>query len=98
MNPSAAAAQQGFTAISPIHGSPFRSGVADPGYTPFTTAPLVEAAHAAGLAVVPYVVDDPPTMRHLVGLGVDGLITNRPDLLREVLASEGRELPAPFPG
>jgi glycerophosphoryl diester phosphodiesterase len=94
----ATAAQQGFTAISPIHGSPFRSGVADPGYTPFTTAVLVEAAHAAGLAVVPYVVDDPPTMRHLVGLGVDGLITNRPDLLREVLASAGREVPPSFPG
>ena len=30
--------------------------------------------------------------------GVDGLITNRPDLLREVLASEGLELPESFPG
>jgi glycerophosphoryl diester phosphodiesterase len=94
----ATAAQQGFTAISPIHGSPFRSGVTDPGYTPFTTAALVEATHAAGLAVVPYVVDDEPTMRHLVRLGVDGLITNRPDLLRDVLADEGRDLPPAFPG
>jgi glycerophosphoryl diester phosphodiesterase len=94
----ATAAQQGFTAISPIHGSPFRSGVADPDYTPFTTAALVEAAHGAGLAVVPYVVDDEPTMRHLVRLGVDGLITNRPDLLRDVLADEGRDLPPAFPG
>jgi glycerophosphoryl diester phosphodiesterase len=92
------AAQQGFTAISPIHGSPFRSGVADPDYTPFTTRALVEAAHATGLAVVPYVVDDPPTMQHLVRLGVDGLITNRPDLLRDVLAGEGRDLPPAFPG
>lgn len=94
----ATAGQQGFTAISPIHGSPFRSGVADPGYTPFTTAALVAATHAAGLAVVPYVVDDEPTMRHLVRLGVDGLITNRPDLLRDVLAEEGRDLPSAFPG
>jgi glycerophosphoryl diester phosphodiesterase len=94
----ATAAQQGFTAISPIHGSPYRSGVADPGYTPFTTATLVEEAHAAGLAVVPYVVDDAPTMQHLVGLGVDGLITNWPDRLREVLARAGRDLPAAFPG
>ena len=60
--------------------------------------PIATHTLANGLRVVPYVVDDPPTMRHLVGLGVDGLITNRPDLLREVLASEGRELPAPFPG
>ena len=44
------AAAEGFTAISPIHGSPFRSGVTDPAYTPFATAELVDAAHAAGLA------------------------------------------------
>jgi glycerophosphoryl diester phosphodiesterase len=92
------AARQGFTAISPIHGSPFRSGVDDPAYQPFTTAELVDAAHAAGLAVVPYVVDDAPTMRQLVRLGVDGLITNHPERLRDVLAEEGRGLPPAFPG
>jgi glycerophosphoryl diester phosphodiesterase len=92
------AARQGFTAISPIHGSPFRSGVGDPAYRPFATAALVDAAHAAGLAVVPYVVDDAPTMRHLVRLGVDGLITNHPERLRDVLAGEGRDLPPAFPG
>jgi glycerophosphoryl diester phosphodiesterase len=93
-----AAADEGFTAISPIHGSPYASGVDDPAYRPFATAVVVDAAHAAGLAVVPYVVDDAATMRHLVGLGVDGLITNRPERLREVLAAEGRELPPAFPG
>ncbi len=92
----AAAAAQGFTAISPIHGSPYRSGVDDPAYEPYATADLVVAAHAAGLAVIPYVVDDPATMRHMVGLGVDGLITNRPDLLRGVLADEGLEVPPAF--
>jgi glycerophosphoryl diester phosphodiesterase len=93
-----AAADEGFTAVSPIHGSPYTSGVEDPAYRPFTTADLVDAAHAAGLAVLPYVVDDAATMRHLVGLGVDGLITDRPERLREVLACEGRTLPPSFPG
>jgi glycerophosphoryl diester phosphodiesterase len=92
------AAAQGFTAISPIHGSPFLSGVDDPAYQPFATEELIADARAAGLTVIPYVVDDAPTMRHLVRAGVDGLITNRPELLREVLASEGRELPESFPG
>ncbi|GAA5115742.1 glycerophosphodiester phosphodiesterase [Alloalcanivorax gelatiniphagus] len=91
------AAAEGFTAVSPIHGSPMRSGVGDPGYAPFATRELVAAAHACGLAVVPYVVDDTATMRHLVGLGVDGLITNHPERLRDVLAAAGRDLPPAFP-
>ncbi|HEV2797498.1 MAG TPA: glycerophosphodiester phosphodiesterase family protein [Nocardioides sp.] len=92
------AAAEGLTAVSPIHGSPFRSGVADPAYEPFATAALVDAAHAAGLRVIPYVVDDEPTMRHLVRLGVDGLITNHPGRLRDVLDGEGLPLPPAFPG
>jgi glycerophosphoryl diester phosphodiesterase len=92
------AAEEGFTAISPVHGSPYRSGVGDPSYRPFATRALVREAHAAGLAVIPYVVDDEATMRHLVRIGVDGLITNHPGRLREVLAAEGRGLPPAFPG
>jgi glycerophosphoryl diester phosphodiesterase len=92
------AATEGFTAISPVHGSPYRAGVDDPRYRPYTTPDMVAEAHAAGLAVIPYVVDDAPTMRHLVRLGVDGLITNHPERLREVLAAEGRALPPAFPG
>jgi glycerophosphoryl diester phosphodiesterase len=92
------AAVEGFTAISPVHGSPYRSGVGDPSYRPFATRALVREAHAAGLAVIPYVVDDEATMRHLVRIGVDGLITNHPGRLREVLAAEGRGLPPAFPG
>lgn len=91
-----AAAAQGFDAISPIHGAPFLSGVDDPDYRPFVTTTMVSAAHDAGLGVIPYVVDDAPTMRHLVDLGVDGLITNRPDLLRDVLHAAGRDLPPRF--
>jgi glycerophosphoryl diester phosphodiesterase len=92
------AAAEGFTAISPIHGTPFLSGVTDPAYTPFVTRAMLDEAHAAGLAVIPYVVDDEPTMRHLVRLGVDGLITNHPERLRGVLAAEGLPLPPAFPG
>lgn len=92
----ATAAAEGFSAISPVHGSPFLSGVEDPAYKPFVTEAMVDQAHAAGLAVIPYGVDDPATMRHLVRLGVDGLITDRPDLLRDVLAQEDRELPPSF--
>lgn len=91
------AAEQGFDAISPMHGSPFLSGVDDAAYVPFATGELIDSAHAVGLQVIPYVVDDPPTMAALVRLGVDGLITNHPERLRGVLAANGLPLPRSFP-
>ncbi len=92
------AAAEGFTAISPIHGSPMTAGVASAAYVPFATEAMIVEAHAVGLTVIPYVVDDEATMAHLVRLGVDGLITNRPDRLREVLAEAGLDLPPCFEG
>jgi len=49
------------------------------------TAQLIGDAHAAGLAVYPYTVDDLDLMKRLLDLGVDGLFTNRPDRMRELV-------------
>ena len=49
------------------------------------TPAFVAAAHDAGLAVHVWTIDDEPTMRSLLDLPVDGVVTNRPTLLREVL-------------
>lgn len=46
---------------------------------------LVEAAHRRGIAVLPWTVNDVETMRRLVALGVDGLITDYPDRGRAAL-------------
>ena len=46
---------------------------------------FIEEAHAAGLSVFPYTVDDEARMDLLVGWGVDGLFTNRPDAMRALL-------------
>lgn len=43
----------------------------------------VIAAHDAGLFVIPWTVNDPGEMQSLIELGVDGLITDRPDLVPE---------------
>ncbi len=92
----AAAAYIGADAVSPVHGDPQGGGVETPGYVPFTTRQLVRAAHREGMRVVPWTVDDAPTMRRLLRIGVDGIITNRPDVLRQVLADAGLRLPRAY--
>lgn len=51
-------------------------------------AALVEAAHARCLDIHPYTVNEAVEMRALIGLGVDGMFTNFPARLDEVLGKE----------
>lgn len=49
------------------------------------TESFVRAAHARNLAVEPWTINDKDTMRKFITWGVDGIITDRPDLMLEVL-------------
>lgn len=51
------------------------------------TPELVQMAHAHGWQVNTWTVNDPADMQRLVAMGVDGIITDRPDLLSSLLAS-----------
>jgi glycerophosphoryl diester phosphodiesterase len=54
---------------------------------------LVDTAHAKGLQVHVWTVNEPGEMAAYLDLGVDGIITDRPDLLRDVLISRGQWAP-----
>jgi glycerophosphoryl diester phosphodiesterase len=48
---------------------------------------LVAAAHDAGLRLVVWTVNEPARMTELIDMGVDGIVTDRPDLLAGLLAA-----------
>ena len=52
------------------------------------TADFVADAHANGLAVHVWTINDRPTMEWLISIGVDGIMTDRPTLLEEVLEAQ----------
>ncbi len=54
------------------------------GITVMTPA-FVKAAHERNLAVEPWTINDAETMKKLIAWGVDGIITDRPDIMLEVL-------------
>lgn len=56
-------------------------------------ADLVATAKESGLAIYPHTVNDPNEMRSLLRLGVDGIITDRPGILKRILGTKRVELP-----
>ncbi|WP_285698222.1 glycerophosphodiester phosphodiesterase family protein [Actinomadura sp. NBRC 104412] len=86
----------GADAFSPVHGSPENGKITDPGYRPYVTKAMVDRAHRMGLKVVPWTVDDEPTMEKLIDDGVDGIITDYPDRLRRVMERRGLRLPRAY--
>lgn len=55
-------------------------------YFPDATAEAVAEAKSLGLKVGAWTVNEPADMKRLIGLGLDGLCTDRPDLLAQALA------------
>lgn len=92
-DPIAAVKSFGVSAFSPVHGFPQGGSVVDPGYRPYVTREMVAHAHRNGIKVIPWTVNDVPTMAKFLDDGVDGLITDYPDRLRGLLASRGFRLP-----
>lgn len=65
-------------------------------WSPFSgdlTPALIIEAQALGLKVIPWTVNDRATMETLIDAGVDGIISDYPDLLRAVAAEKSLPLP-----
>lgn len=57
------------------------------------TPEKVAEAHALGLKIIPWTVNEKADMERLINMGVDGIITDKPWLLRDVLSQRGIAIP-----
>jgi glycerophosphoryl diester phosphodiesterase len=70
------------------------------GWSPYfgdVTAELVAEAHGLGLRVVVWTVNELEDMVRMIEIGVDGIISDRPDLLRQAVRGKGMALPSGSP-
>jgi glycerophosphoryl diester phosphodiesterase len=78
--------------LAALHAGRLRRTTAQAAQVPLRRGPLtvmtrgfVDRAHALGLAVHVWTIDDEATMDRLLDMGADGVITDRPTALRAVL-------------
>lgn len=69
--------------------------ILSPAYS-LVDAAFVERAHTSGLTVIPWTVNDAGAMRAQITAGADGIITDYPTRLREVMAEFGMALPPAY--
>jgi glycerophosphoryl diester phosphodiesterase len=60
-------------------------------------AALISESHQLGLKVVVWTVNTPEDIARMIDIGVDGVISDHPDLLRKIAAEKGIALPAGHP-
>ena len=58
---------------------------------------LVSESHGLGLSVVVWTVNKPADIARMIEIGVDGIISDHPDLLRKIAGEKGIALPKGFP-
>jgi glycerophosphoryl diester phosphodiesterase len=83
--------------VSASRGGPGGSGIRSPcaqvpprqGRVAIVTRGFVEVAHRQGVQVHVWTVDDRAEMTRLLDLGVDGIMTDRPQVLKELLVERG---------
>lgn len=79
----------GLAGLAPLPGRAAQVPLTGGGITVVTPS-FVRAMHRRGVAVQVWTINDEATMRRLVQMGVDGILTDDPALLARVLAQEGQ--------
>lgn len=67
------------------------------GYVPFTTKDMVDEAHRLGMTVKPYTVNRLNIVEQLLSWGVDGIITDYPNVVRRWAKQQGLPVAPKYP-
>ncbi|GAA2397665.1 glycerophosphodiester phosphodiesterase family protein [Mycolicibacterium llatzerense] len=95
-DPIAGAASVGANILSPGYSVPYGLTPKDPGFALIADRAFIDRAHALGLKVIPWTINDADTMRAQIAAGADGIITDYPARLRAVESALGMPLPAAY--
>lgn len=95
-DPITGAASVGANILSPGYSVPYGLTPKDPGFALVADTAFIDRAHALGLTVIPWTINDPDTMRAQIAAGADGIITDYPSRLRAVESELGMPLPPAY--
>lgn len=92
----AAAKKLGVQVLSPGYTLPYGLTPKDSNFKLVADAEFIKKAHEAGFKVVPWTINDPDAMKAQIEAGADGVITDYPTKLREVMKEMKLNLPKTF--
>ncbi|MFD6163217.1 glycerophosphodiester phosphodiesterase family protein [Nocardia sp. NPDC060256] len=95
-DPLGAVKALGANAASPGYSAPYGKKAGEPGFGLVADKAYVGRAHELDLRVIPWTVNDKATIAAQLDAGVDGVITDYPDRMREVLQEKGLPLPPAY--
>ncbi|WP_242453430.1 glycerophosphodiester phosphodiesterase [Mycolicibacterium sp. P9-64] len=95
-DPIAGATMVGANILSPGYSVPTGLTPKDPNFALVADKAFIDRAHALGLQVIPWTINDADVMRAQIAAGADGIITDYPTRLRNVMAGLGMPLPPAY--
>jgi glycerophosphoryl diester phosphodiesterase len=95
-DPIAGARLVGADILSPGYSVPNGMTPKDPGFALVADRAFNDRAHALGLKVIPWTINDTDAMQAQIAAGADGIITDYPSRLRAVMKELGMPLPPAY--